>query len=61
MLDMDSSSYVTEIVLLIHEHCTQLLHHSTDPETVLVVDIIIVLCEVTNVMSPHENVCVSKA
>lgn len=57
MLDMDSSSNVTEIVLLIHEHCTQLLH----PETVLVVDIIIVLCEVTNVMSPHENVCVSKA
>lgn len=56
---MDSSSNVTENDLVIHEHCTQLLHHSTDPETVPVV--IIVLCEVTNVMSPHENVCVSEA
>lgn len=58
-LDMDSSSNVTENDLVIHEHCTQLLHHSADPETVPVV--IIVLCEVTNVMSPHENVCVSEA
>lgn len=54
---MDSSSDVTENVLVIDEHCTQLLHHDTDPETVLN----IVLCEVTNVMSPHENVCVSEA
>lgn len=56
---MDSSSNVTENVLVIDEHCTQLLHHDTDPETVIVLNI--VLCEVSNVMSPHENVCVSEA
>lgn len=56
---MESSSNVTENVLVIDEHCTQLLHHDTDLETVFVVKI--VLCEVTNVMSPHENVCVSEA
>lgn len=56
---MESSSNVTENVLVIDEHCTQLLHHDTDPDTVLVLNI--VLCEVTNVMSPHENVCVSEA
>lgn len=56
---MESSSDVTENVLVIDEHCTQLLHHDTDLETVFVVKI--VLCKVTNIMSPHENVCVSEA
>lgn len=47
MPDMESSSNVTENVIVSHENCTQLLQNSSDLETAPVVDII-VLCEVVN-------------